>query len=192
MTLRLEPIASFSFTGERQDACWQYEVIGLPPGRLVLIQNLDLPRALWSILEVTDGVRGTPRGSYLTAEDALAEFQKILRIKWPRQTMDDDRSKRKGLTPQLGTILPTIIPASGFSMRSSDRNTSAYTHPVFLQCFMPTRHSAAESTAMANGLWPRQSSTPRRHPGKARGAEQIQELHHARRSEGAHRECLRE
>ena len=50
------------------------------------------------------------------------------------------KSIKKGGLVRAGELLPEILPASLFDevIRPDD---IGYTHPVFLQCFMPTRHS---------------------------------------------------
>src|SRR4051794_22719479 len=44
-----------------------------------------------------------------------------------------------GLTP-IGRLLPEVLPASLFDEVIKPEHVG-YTHPVFLQCFLPTRHS---------------------------------------------------
>jgi hypothetical protein len=73
--LTLEPIAFVTTNGDRRDAGWQYKVCGLPASHAALIQNLDAPRVLWSILRIKDGKMGDPTGSYPSAEAALAALQ---------------------------------------------------------------------------------------------------------------------
>ena len=72
MELSLKPIG---WSGEREQprsVICLYEVVGLPEGHGALIQNLDPPRTLWSILRIRHGTpEDRPTGNYRSAEEAL-------------------------------------------------------------------------------------------------------------------------
>ena len=76
--LRLVPLTGSRnvLEGGQFDTVLQYKVSGLPNGHDAWIQNLDYPRALWSILRFRDSVPAeNPTGGYRTAEDALAVLE---------------------------------------------------------------------------------------------------------------------
>ena len=83
MELSLKPVGSSGIHHQPADVIYQYEALGLPESHGALIQNLDYPRTLWSILRIRNGKpEEQPTGSYRSAEaalDALAREYEELR-----------------------------------------------------------------------------------------------------------------